>query len=1007
LAMAPKRLAIGFHQPVSLTVCPCQHLDVFSTLGLGDIMTESPQDSDSGEPISQICAEFTSSWDTALKGVGDPPQIELFLTRASKADRPELQRELDQIQQSFGKQTPRHNIWQGGTVDQNAVTPCPEGLATIDEIRKVGGNLPSLDPAATLDHDSQEAASRESPVERNLANARFSLEDEGAPSAKASGPSVNGYEIVGELGRGGMGVVYKARQIGLNRWVALKMVLSAAHATQHQLNRFLTEAKAVADLQHPNIVQIYENGEHDGLPFFSLEFVGGGSLDAKIHRKPQPPHEAAHMVETLAEAMQYAHEHGVIHRDLKPANILLTVDGIPKITDFGLAKRLAEDTCQTKAGTLMGTPSYMAPEQARGEIQNVGAPADIYTLGAILYELVTGRPPFQAATVLETVKQVTNDEPVPPSRLQPHVPRDLETICLKCLQKDPVQRYGSAGFLAEDLRRFLSDEPILARPISTFERLTRWCRRNPRVAALLGTVGLLLIVVACGSLAFAYRINEEKARTLEYAKSEEKARLEADKAADEARKAQAVASEQADNAWKTIYEVVTALDEKLRTLPAMGKLRLNLLEMVMKRLDKISKDSTNAGKVDRTLGLAFQKMGRYCEEMGRTPEQIRFVERALGIFNRLINEYPEEDWNKFDAAICYDDLGEIGREIEPDPAKLFANYDKALELRKDLTTHVRNPEITPLKRFRALAVSYVKSAALSLEVGDPIRALGYAQKALEASEQTVALDPNQTADRLELYSSAHFLIGKAQSQLGAEDEARKHLQKCVELRQEWKDLLKLNSDPKKELGRAYEALGDLEMESGHAPAALDYYSKAHDIFEGMVQKDRDQLELQWYLSNMEYHLGVVKQVLGDPKAAEKYFASCLKTRELLLKSDDKNVQRKIELLLVQARMGLHQQAALAADKVVEFAPTHPGKLFQAACGFALCLQAVDSNEKKKSTPPGSEPLQITYREKALAILHQAIDYGFKDRVALRKCPDLASLESLDQYKKLLNQFARR
>ncbi|HMF16932.1 MAG TPA: tetratricopeptide repeat protein [Gemmataceae bacterium] len=324
---------------------------------------------------------------------------------------------------------------------------------------------------------------------------------------------VPGYEIVGELGRGGMGVVYKARQIGLNRWVALKMVLAAAHASQHQLDRFLTEAKAVAGLQHPNIVQIYENGEHDGLPFFSLEFVGGGSLDAKVHRKPQPPREAAHTVETLAEAMHYAHEHGVIHRDLKPANILLTVDGIPKITDFGLAKRLAEDTGQTKSGTLMGTPNYMAPEQARGEVQDVGPLADVYTLGAILYELLTGRPPFQGATVLETVKQVTNDEPLSPTRLQPHVPRDLETICLKCLQKDMGKRYGSARLLADDLRRFLSDEPILARPVSNWERLARWCRRNPRVATLSACVAVLLLVAMSAAIAI-YRNLARDAETV-------------------------------------------------------------------------------------------------------------------------------------------------------------------------------------------------------------------------------------------------------------------------------------------------------------------------------------------------------------------------------------------------------------------------------------------------------------------------------------------------------------
>ena len=287
---------------------------------------------------------------------------------------------------------------------------------------------------------------------------------QGGTSAAAR-PQVEGYTILSELGRGGMGVVYKARQMKLNRIVALKMVLAGAHAGQEQLARFYTEAEAVARLQQPNIVQIHEVGEHDGLPYFSLEYVEGGSLAERIGGKPQPVNEAARHVELLARAMAYAHEQGIVHRDLKPANVLLTKDGQPKITDFGLAKRLESDASQTQSGTLMGTPNYMAPEQARGEVREVGPLADVYALGVILYEMLTGRTPFLGASILDTLEQVRNQEPVPPSRLQPKVPRDLETICLKCLQKEPAKRYATAAALADDLRRFLAGEPILARPV--------------------------------------------------------------------------------------------------------------------------------------------------------------------------------------------------------------------------------------------------------------------------------------------------------------------------------------------------------------------------------------------------------------------------------------------------------------------------------------------------------------------------------------------------------------
>ena len=302
---------------------------------------------------------------------------------------------------------------------------------------------------------------------------------------------VPGYEVLEELGRGGMGVVYKARQIKLNRVVALKMILSGAHAGEADLARFRTEAEAIARLQHPNIVAVYEVGEHEGKPFFSLEFCPGGSLEKKLDGTPLPTEKAAELVECLARAVHAAHQASIVHRDIKPANVLLSARGTPKITDFGLAKKL-DDVGQTQSGTIMGTPSYMAPEQAQGK-KDLGPPADIWALGALLYECLTGRPPFKGATPLETVMQVVSKEPVPPSQLQPRTSRDLETICLKCLQKLPVSRYHSAEELAEDLARLQRGEPIRARPVGPLSHLVRWCRRNPLVAGLTALVVLLLL----------------------------------------------------------------------------------------------------------------------------------------------------------------------------------------------------------------------------------------------------------------------------------------------------------------------------------------------------------------------------------------------------------------------------------------------------------------------------------------------------------------------------------
>jgi tetratricopeptide (TPR) repeat protein len=335
-------------------------------------------------------------------------------------------------------------------------------------------------------------------------------------------PGVPGYEILEEIGRGSMGVVYKARQTGLGRLVALKMILAGNHASRETLERFLAEARVAASLRHPNIVHVYEISQQQDCPFFSLEFVEGGTLADRLKGRPQPLRQAAQFILTVARAIHVAHQNGIVDRDLKPANILLasvesrdshvqrmsaaleldpTTDlGMPKITDFGLAKQLHADLGQTESGVILGTPSYMAPEQAEGKSHEVGPAADIYALGAILYEMLTGRPPFTAQSRMETVLLMFQTEPVPPSQLRLKMPHDLETICLKCLRKEPHRRYASAEELVDDLQCFLSGEPIRARPVPLHERAWKWVWRRPALAtmaacavlAVLSLLGLIL-----------------------------------------------------------------------------------------------------------------------------------------------------------------------------------------------------------------------------------------------------------------------------------------------------------------------------------------------------------------------------------------------------------------------------------------------------------------------------------------------------------------------------------
>jgi serine/threonine-protein kinase len=290
-------------------------------------------------------------------------------------------------------------------------------------------------------------------------------------------PEVEGYELLEVVGSGGMGIVYRARDRRLDRVVALKMILGGA-AGRDELARFRDEARAVAALDHPHIVQVFEAGEAGGRPYLTLEYVPGGSLARHLNGTPVGPRRAAEVAVALARAVQHAHDQGIVHRDLKPANVLLCPDGTPKVTDFGLAKRLGDDSGRTRTGAVIGSPSYMAPEQAAGLTKGIGPAADVYALGAILYELLTGRPPFRGESVLETIRQVGEHPPVPPTALQPGVPKDLEVICLKCLEKAPADRYATAAELADDLDRFLAGEPIRARPPTILGAVARNLRRG-------------------------------------------------------------------------------------------------------------------------------------------------------------------------------------------------------------------------------------------------------------------------------------------------------------------------------------------------------------------------------------------------------------------------------------------------------------------------------------------------------------------------------------------------
>ncbi len=542
----------------------------------------------------------------------------------------------------------------------------------------------------------------------------------GADASATPLPSPPGYEVLRELGRGGMGVVYQARQLGLNRVVAIKMILSGPYAGDERRQRFRAEAEAVARLQHPNIVQVHEVGEHAGTPFFSMEFCPGGALDRKLNATPLPASEAARLVETLARAVQAAHEKAVVHRDLKPANILLAEDGAPKVTDFGLAKRM-DEAGQTQSGAVIGTPSYMAPEQAGGKSKDSGPACDVYALGAILYECLTGRPPFKAPTMLDTLAQVLSADAAPPRQLQPHTPRDLETICLHCLRKNPRQRYPSAAALAEDLRRFLDGQPIRVRPAGAVERLVKWARRRPTAAALLG-VSVAAVLAGLGLVGWyqlqLYRKNADLARAL-----------------DEARKQQVINNGWAATAVDALGRYGDMADDVVAPLPESDKARRALLEQRLRFFAPFEALASDDPLVRRRKAAGLFEAARIRQKLGEDDAAEKELNESIRLYEQAAPDEAGAPETRYELGRTCVQLGLFlatqGRWDEAD-----RQYDRGVGLLLGLIDDGRTDP--PFRS--ALAEAYRARAVRQGEAKNWPEALGDMQRSVDLGKGLVAED---------------------------------------------------------------------------------------------------------------------------------------------------------------------------------------------------------------------------------------------------------------------------
>ncbi len=691
-----------------------------------------------------------------------------------------------------------------------------------------------------------------------------------------------GYEILGELGRGAMGVVYKAKQKGLKRLVALKMILSAGRASKIEIARFRIEAEAVAKLDHPNILKIYDIGELDNLPFFSLEFVSGGTLSSRLKNNIPTARQAAIMIRGIAEGMDFAHRKGIVHRDLKPANILLSppdqagedvdfetipLDSfVPKITDFGLAKTLEGDSIQTREGAIMGTPSYMAPEQAMGKTSEIGPAADIYGLGAILYDIITGIPPFRGETVMDTITQVIHKEPVHPIRINTKLPADIGTICLKCLEKDPKKRYATAGALAEDLRRYLVGEPILARPTSIYEYAWKWARRKPAIAALILMTFFMILGISVGGYILAGR---EKIRADENLRLKEEAVSERN-----------IAQQQKLQAERNFQDALAAVDQMLTKVgknrlahePRMERIRRELLQEAKTFLSRFLDYRSEDVQVRWQTARSLMQLGSIEEMLGNFKEAEKNLQQAIEQITKLHEINAKNQDYLSDLADCKQALGLLFTQ-QGKPNLAEPEYRKAIELRSTLPENQQ---------------TLSKQAASEFNLGQLLRSQGKLEPAMQSLtatvkklESIVAIDKSNSNQKQNLVKG---LLGLAQTlqDLGRFEECKTTLEKAITSAQGIVAQFPGNPDYRVDLASAWNQKGKLFRDTDLALAESSY-TKALTIQDSLVSDFPATPFYRQELANSLNNLGILLQSSGNSKAAETAFDRSMGIRDKLAK----------------------------------------------------------------------------------------------------------------------------
>jgi serine/threonine protein kinase len=804
-------------------------------------------------------------------------------------------------------------------------------------------------------------------------------------AAPAERSRLGKYELLEVVGGGSFGIVYRARDTELERTVALKVPRPGSLALPEEVGRFLHEARSAARLHHPQIVSLHEAGQSEGTCYLVYEFVQGTTLTEHLAKGGMSFTRAAELVAQIADGLDYAHRQGVIHRDLKPSNILVDHAGQAHLTDFGLAKRETGESARTQEGAMLGTPAYMSPEQARGEAFRVDGRSDIYSLGVVLYELLTGTVPFRGPPRM-LLAQVLEEEPYPPRRLQETIPRDLENICLKALSKEPAGRYATAGALAEDLRCFLQGRPVKARPVGMAGKFWRWSRRKPALASL---VAALVVITGLGFAGVTWQWRQaehERQQAVDHFAEAERQRL---KAAENFQKAHRAVSEFSQLSFSKL----------LRNTPGLEPVRVELMEKALKYYEDFLQQRSD----DPSLRIDVAKAAMHLAQLyaGAGPaynaKGLLAARKAVQLWQSVVREYASSAGFQRYAASAYATLGRIQSLLDHQPEQAIHSLEQACAL------YLSHGQPKDLESLRGLAVSYYHLGRLERRRGQRVKALRSHQKALALVREVAKEAPTALEARILLWQTLTGM-GKSQADTDHPLEAVRAWEEAVAVMKPMAEEYPLIQDFQGCLAVSYHCLGSAWSDARQYAQAAGSFRQALPIRAKLSRANPDNVKRRSDLVGTWHRLAEALEKLGRHGEALAAYQEVIGLHRLTCQQQPTIAQhrqwlgdRYLDQARVQRTLGQAAKAAATIRERQQLWPENPAELYRAACELALCIPAAGKK------PPESCPIA----DQAMDALRQAIRHGFKDVERLQTNPELDPLRTRDDFKVLVAALAEK